>query len=286
MSNVEFYETYNEFPATGEEGVLYVDKGGKTTYIYDITYVSVGGGSTLTLGETETTAYRGDRGKTAYDHSQSAHAPSNAQENVIESIKRNGVDLVVTNKSVNIQVPYNLDDINDVDLTKTKATPVDNDYVLLQDSADSSIWKRLSWSNIKTTLKTYFDTFYVASYGSGVAGEALTVTAKGYATVMQKSDGLIYMANATTSATSGVVGFITQNYTQGATATFKKRGALTISAHGFTVGSNTQLYQTTTNGTIGAKPSVNENVVQGVATATDANTIDIVINPLKITLYV
>ena len=30
------------------------------------------------LGETLTTAYRGDRGKTAYDHSQAAHAPSDA----------------------------------------------------------------------------------------------------------------------------------------------------------------------------------------------------------------
>lgn len=33
------------------------------------------------LGETSTTAYRGDRGKTAYDHSQAAHAPANAQKN-------------------------------------------------------------------------------------------------------------------------------------------------------------------------------------------------------------
>ena len=31
--------------------------------------------STLTLGETGTTAYRGDRGKIAYEHSQEAHAP-------------------------------------------------------------------------------------------------------------------------------------------------------------------------------------------------------------------
>lgn len=38
--------------------------------------------SNLTLGETSTTAYRGDRGKTAYDHSQSTHAPTNAQKNV------------------------------------------------------------------------------------------------------------------------------------------------------------------------------------------------------------
>jgi hypothetical protein len=33
------------------------------------------------LGETITTAYRGDRGKTAYDHSQAAHAPTDAQKN-------------------------------------------------------------------------------------------------------------------------------------------------------------------------------------------------------------
>ena len=37
--------------------------------------------SALKLGETSGTAYRGDRGKTAYDHSQSTHAPSNAQKN-------------------------------------------------------------------------------------------------------------------------------------------------------------------------------------------------------------
>ena len=33
------------------------------------------------LGETSITAYRGDRGKIAYDHSQVVHAPSNAQKN-------------------------------------------------------------------------------------------------------------------------------------------------------------------------------------------------------------
>jgi hypothetical protein len=33
------------------------------------------GKSSLALGETSTTAYRGDRGKIAYDHSQSTHAP-------------------------------------------------------------------------------------------------------------------------------------------------------------------------------------------------------------------
>lgn len=34
------------------------------------------------LGETSTTAHRGDRGKIAYDHSQSTHAPTDAEKNV------------------------------------------------------------------------------------------------------------------------------------------------------------------------------------------------------------
>lgn len=41
----------------------------------------------------------------AYTHSQTDHAPANAQENIIETIKVNGTTQTVTNKSVNIAVP-------------------------------------------------------------------------------------------------------------------------------------------------------------------------------------
>lgn len=44
---------------------------------------------------------------TAYNHSQAAHAPSDAQANVIESIKVNGTVQTITSKSVNITVPTN-----------------------------------------------------------------------------------------------------------------------------------------------------------------------------------
>ena len=42
----------------------------------------------------------------------------------------------------------------------SKTTPVDADYIGLMDSAASNILKKLSWANIKATLKTYFDTLY------------------------------------------------------------------------------------------------------------------------------
>ncbi len=41
-----------------------------------------------------------------------------------------------------------------------KTTPVDADMVGLMDSAASNVLKKLSWANIKATLKTYFDTIY------------------------------------------------------------------------------------------------------------------------------
>jgi hypothetical protein len=70
-----------------------------------------------------------------------------------------------------------------------KTTPVDADYVGLMDSAASNILKKLSWANIKATLKTYFDTLYAAfgetvnaqtgttyTYVNGDAGKLVTHT--------------------------------------------------------------------------------------------------------------
>ena len=41
-----------------------------------------------------------------------------------------------------------------------KTTPVDADVMGLSDSAASNIWKKVTWANIKATLKAYFDTLY------------------------------------------------------------------------------------------------------------------------------
>ena len=60
----------------------------------------------------------------AYTHSQSNHAPSDAQSNVIESIKVNNVDQAVEGKAVNIAVPELSTNINtDRTLNSKAATP-------------------------------------------------------------------------------------------------------------------------------------------------------------------
>lgn len=69
FDNIEEYDNLAAFPTTGEEGKIYVAKDTNITYRWTGSqYVEIS--PSLALGETATTAYRGDRGKVAYDHSQ------------------------------------------------------------------------------------------------------------------------------------------------------------------------------------------------------------------------
>jgi len=69
------------FPVVGESGKVYLDVDSNITYRWSgSSYVPIG--SDLALGETSSSAYRGDRGKIAYDHSQTVHAPADAEKNV------------------------------------------------------------------------------------------------------------------------------------------------------------------------------------------------------------
>ena len=82
LSGGKFYkETTHTTEITPESGKIYIDLETEKTYRWSGTAYAVIS-ETLALGETASTAYRGDRGKTAYNHSQAAHAPANAEQNV------------------------------------------------------------------------------------------------------------------------------------------------------------------------------------------------------------
>ena len=51
--------------------------------------------------------------------------------------------------------------------SSSKTTPVDADEIGLIDSASTFTLKKLTWANLKATLKTYFDTLYQATLVSG-----------------------------------------------------------------------------------------------------------------------
>ena len=72
VDDVVEYASISAFPATGESGKIYIALDTNKTYRWTgSVYVEIS--PSLALGETSSTAYRGDRGKTAYDHSQSDH---------------------------------------------------------------------------------------------------------------------------------------------------------------------------------------------------------------------
>ena len=77
--NSKFYkESTHTTEITGETGKIYVDLSTEKTYRWGgSAYVEIS--SSLALGETSSTAYRGDRGKTAYDHASDASRSTTAQ---------------------------------------------------------------------------------------------------------------------------------------------------------------------------------------------------------------
>lgn len=69
VDDVLEYSSKSAFPATGEAGKIYVATDTNITYRWSgSAYVEIS--PSLSLGETSSTAYRGDRGKAAYDHAQ------------------------------------------------------------------------------------------------------------------------------------------------------------------------------------------------------------------------
>ena len=74
VNDVVEYANVAAFPVTGESGIIYVALDSLRTYRWSgSAYVEIS--ASLALGETSDTAYRGDRGKTAYDHSQATGNP-------------------------------------------------------------------------------------------------------------------------------------------------------------------------------------------------------------------
>ena len=74
VDDVLSYASQSAFPATGETGKIYIAEDTNKTYRWSgSAYAEIS--ASLALGETSSTAYRGDRGKTAYDHSQTTGNP-------------------------------------------------------------------------------------------------------------------------------------------------------------------------------------------------------------------
>ena len=188
----------------GTGGKIYISIDTDIQYRWTGTTFSALGGA-LQLGETSSTAYRGDRGKIAYDHSQltsgnphhvtatevglgnvvntgdsdtpvsggttkfttggaytelnkKADKVTSATDGNFAGLDSNG-NLTDSGKSASDFVDTNdLSKLYNLDDTAT-TTINDTDYVPISNSSATTKNKTL-WSNIKSVLKTYFDTIY------------------------------------------------------------------------------------------------------------------------------
>ena len=94
VDDVKTYSSVSVFPVIGEDDKIYIDKSTNKQYRWsgdaEVGYVPIA--SSIALGETAQTAYRGDRGKVAYDH---AMAKGQAFENGLYKITVNAEGHVV-----------------------------------------------------------------------------------------------------------------------------------------------------------------------------------------------
>lgn len=108
-----------------------------------------------------------------------------------------------------------------------KTTPVDADELPLWDSVALAL-KKLTWANLKATLKTYFDTLYVYTAGNA----SLTLTANAFSINLANSNTWTAAQNLTLSQD----GFTGPTITNASTGTSALAGALYSSGSGRNAG--------------------------------------------------
>lgn len=108
VDDVLEYNTLSSFPPTGEDGKIYIAEDTNLQYRWSGTqYVEIS--PSLALGETSSTAYRGDRGKTAYDHSQIT--TGNPHGTTAADVGAVPVSTTVNGKALNGNITLDADDI-------------------------------------------------------------------------------------------------------------------------------------------------------------------------------
>ena len=134
----------------------------------------------------------------AYTHSTSAHAPSNAERNVIVGIQKNGADLTPdSSRKVNVTVPTKVSELTNDSGFKT--TDTNTTYTLAANG--------VSQSNGNAAIR-------LTAGGSGSGTQDLKIKGAGIATVTTDATGiLVVTVNAPTSV-SGNAGTATKLQTE------------------------------------------------------------------------
>lgn len=205
----KFYKDYNSSSKTysnaytGEAGKIYINLNDNKTYRWTGSdYVVIS--ETLALGETNTTAYRGDRGKVAYDHSQETgnpHGTTIADIADLQTSLDSKLPLKGGKLTGNLTVAANLASMIKIEGTGTESTSKKPQLLLY--SKDASSWKvindvgtfKIQNNYTSSVQNSYFDVLSL-NYNTGNA------TVKGTVTAPTFNGKLVGNADTATSATT------------------------------------------------------------------------------------
>ena len=178
FDNIEEYDNLAAFPTIGEEGKIYVAKDTNITYRWTGSqYVEIS--PSLALGETATTAYRGDRGKVAYDHSQvsgnSTIHHTHANKELLDTYTQTEADLA--NAVAKVHEHGNKDVLDGITSDKVNSWDGKEDaFVVLPttkggtgtNAASKSALTSSLINSLSTELSTPVDAdYYVSQYQNG-----------------------------------------------------------------------------------------------------------------------
>ncbi len=222
------------FPATGESGKIYLAIDTNLTYRWGgSSYVVMS--SSLALGETSSTAYRGDRGKIAYDHSQTIGNPHGTTKNDI------GLG--------------NVDNTSDIDKPISTATQSALDLKLDKSTTPSSVYATDASGNQEMISKSDFQNTLVS--GTTIKTiEGQSILGSGNIDLTKSDIGLSDVHNLDTSTTSNITDstnkrFVTEE--EKAAITHSNRSILDAITESFTTALKTAYDNTvtwiSTNGT-------------------------------------
>ena len=134
------------------------------------TTLGLGNASTRNVGTTAGTVAAGDDSRLSDARTPTAHAASHVTggSDAIQSATASQNGLATAAQITKLDGIEALADVTDagnvgaaIHGATAKTTPVDADTMPLIDSAASNVLKKVTWANIKATLKAYFDPFYL-----------------------------------------------------------------------------------------------------------------------------
>ena len=201
VDDVLEYSSLSAFPATGETGKIYVATDTNKTYRWSgSAYIEIS--PSLALGTTSSTAYRGDRGNSAYKHAVTNKGAAFSS----------GLYKITTNSEghVTAAVAVEKSDITDLDIPgqdttyESKSAVSGGTEVSLVTTGEKYTWNNKS----SLTLGTTSSTAYRGDYGNSAYTHAVTNKGSAFASGLYKitTNGEGHVTAASTVVKADITG--------------------------------------------------------------------------------